>query len=254
MLSQSDKIFAFEQVYSLTSDPMVPTTQVDAPQLSLAGDTPLPILFDGDGALGRMNPEGDSIGRHGKIHEREDEGAGAGSGTGDESESERCRRLVRTTAHVLDNVLELRYSTADHPLWGAGEAGNYQFQLRVEPDDLTVVCTSPLRIPADQRARAADFVARANYRINMGHFDLDARDGELRFRLVQHTTGLAETPALIAKFFALAHGTMDMHFAALMKLTYGSMSPEEAVQSCQGRERQSRAGSDTTSSGQAFEQ
>jgi hypothetical protein len=231
---------------------MVPTTQVDAPQLSLAGVTPLPTPFDDDG------PEGDSVGRPGKVHGSEDEGAGAGSGTGDD-ESERCRRLVRTTAHVLDNVLELRYSTADHPLGepcktfvfgGAGEAGNYQFQLRVEPDDFTVVCTSPLRIPADQRARSADFVARANYRINMGHFDLDARDGELRFRLVQHTTGLAEAPALIAKFFALAHGTMDMHFAAMMKLIYGGMSPEDAVQSCQGRERQS----DTTSSGQAFEQ
>lgn len=192
--------------------------------------------------------------------------ASNGANNMDEDENERCRRLVRTVVHVLDNVLELRYGTADHPggepcqlyTFGCtGQAANYQYQIRVEPDHFIVTSGSPLRIPAGQRAKVAEFVARVNYTIIMGHFDLDVRDGELRFRLVQHVaTGLIENPSLIAKFFALAHRTMDMHFRAVMNLTYAGMSPEEAVRSCEERERPagSGSGSDTTSSGIAVEQ
>jgi hypothetical protein len=95
---------------------------------------------------------------------------------------------ARTTVHVLDNVLELRYGTADHPggdpcklftFGWPGEEANYQYQIRVEPDHFIVTCGSPLRIPVDYRAKVAEFVARVNYTIIMGHFDLDVRDGEL---------------------------------------------------------------------------
>ena len=211
---------------------MVPTEQVEAPQLTLVAVAPS-AANSSDDSHEPSSPEADGSGT-GTIHGKENSVARAGAGNDDEDdedddENERCRRLARTTVHVLDNVLELRYGTPDHPsgepnklfTFGCtGGAGNYQYQIRVEPEHFIVTCSSPLRIPSDQRAKVAEFIARVNFTIILGHFDMDFSDGELRFRLVQHTVpSLADEPALLAKFFAVAHKTMDMHFGAIMRMT-----------------------------------
>jgi hypothetical protein len=121
---------------------MAPTAQVEAAELTLA-PSPTPSTARREPS----NPEAaNSSGSPGKVHDRE-AGAGAGNGGNEDDENERCRRLVRTTVHVLDNVLGLRYGTADHPggdpsglfTFGCtGEAANYQYQIRVEPGHFIV--------------------------------------------------------------------------------------------------------------------
>lgn len=153
-----------------------------------------------------------------------------------------CSRVARTTASVLDNVLEIKYSTPEHPLgepnkvfaFGcAGEASNYQCVIRVQPNQFSMVAGCALRIPKEQRVRVAEFIARVNFSIVLGHFDLDFSDGELRFRIVQLIdSGLADHPMKIVKIFGFALQTIDTHFPAIMNLTYGGMSPEQAALSC----------------------
>jgi hypothetical protein len=164
------------------------------------------------------------------------------------------RRLVTTTTRALDNILEFRYSTVDDLIgedpskvfmFGcAGDASNYQFVMRVQPKHFTVICSSPLRIPLDQRAHVAEFIVRVNFAIVRGHFDLDFSDGELRFRVAQdNIPGLADDPDRVAHLFGVTLAMMDVHFPAIMKVMYGGLSPEQAVRSLEAHRRSGGSGS-----------
>ena len=153
------------------------------------------------------------------------------------------RGVATTTASVLDDVLEIRSSTPRHPLgepnkvfaFGcSGEASNYQCLIRVQPNRFSMAASCPLRIPAEQRVRVAEFTSRVSFSIVLGHFDLDFSDGELRFRIVQIIeSGLADHPTAILKILGTALQTMDGHVPAIMNLTCGGMSPEQAAVSCE---------------------
>jgi hypothetical protein len=171
------------------------------------------------------------------------EPTGTESDVDDNEEAELCSRVARTTASVLDDVLEIKYGTPAHPqgepnkvfAFGCtGEASNYQCVIKVQPNQFCMAASCPLRIPAGHRVRVAEFIARVNFSIVHGHFDLDFSDGELRFRIVQlMDSGLADHPKAIVKIFGFTLSTIDTYFPAIMKLTYGGMSPEEAVLSCE---------------------
>jgi hypothetical protein len=175
------------------------------------------------------------------------------------------RRLVTTTTHVLDSLLEFSYSTSDETVGGqpskvfkfgcTGDASNYQFLLRAHPKHFTLVCGSPLRILADQRLRVAEFITRVNFSLVLGHFDLDFDDGELRFRVAQEcVAGLADDPSRIARLFGVALTVMDLHFPAIMNLTYGGMSPEQAVRTLEERTSGGSSESGSGADQQAVEQ
>lgn len=216
------------------------------PLLPLSGDDPTlpPTDKETDSELPSL-AEGDDSNRNDEQVE---------GGVDDEDpELALFRRLVTTTTRALDIVLEFSYSTVDDTVgeepskvftFGcAGDASNYQFVMRVQPKHFTVICGSPLRIPLDQRARVAEFIVRVNYAIVRGHFDLDFSDGELRFRVSQdNIPGLADDPDRVAHIFGIALAMMDVHFPAIMKVTYGGVSPEQAVRSLEAHRRSGGSG------------
>lgn len=215
----------------------------------LGGDPPLPSTD--------QESSGDHPARPDRNNEPvEDEDADEA----DVTEEALFRRLVATTTDALANVLQVGYSTYDHghgetprkvftfPL--TGDASNLECAVRVQPANFTVTCGLPLRIPADQRGRVAEFIARFNFANELGRFDLDFSDGELLYRIVQDDVrGLADDPSRVGMYCDVACGMMDKHFPALMQVVYGDVSPEQAVRSV---ETHSSGGSRDT--GRALEQ
>jgi hypothetical protein len=206
------------------------------PLLSLSVDDQslLPVAQDSNGKP--SNAEGDN-----GIQQADDGEEAAADDEEEKANMAQFHRLVTTTSHVLKDVLEVRYIThqqEDEPTNAyftfakLGDASNYDCEVVVRPRHLTIVCRSPLRVPTNQRIRVAEFVTRANYSLVLGHFDLDFLDGELLFRVLQdNVTGLADAPSRTAGYIGLAVAVMDEHLPPIMKLMYGGMTPEQAVQS-----------------------
>ncbi len=84
----------------------------------------------------------------------------------------------------------------------------------------------------------AQFLARANFGLRSGKFELDLDDGTLRFQsgLILEDTELTE--ALITRHCYNNVNTMSQYFSAIMKVMFGGCTPEEAVSKAEGQEEE----------------
>jgi hypothetical protein len=79
------------------------------------------------------------------------------------------------------------------------------------------------------RPLANEFITRANYGLVIGNFEMDVKDGEIRY----HVSHLMEdgrlTDETIRRLFGTAMGTADRYFPALMRVLFAGETPEDAV-------------------------
>lgn len=107
-------------------------------------------------------------------------------------------------------------------------------QIRVETEILLIYAMSPVVIPEDKRPAVAEFVARANYGLNIGNFELNFNDGRLRFKTSLDFEDADLTPSLIRNAIYPAVRTMNSYLPGVFKLLYGSITPAEAIVEIEG--------------------
>lgn len=216
----------------------------DSVDETAAADFPLPAAST-SGSASDEQARGSSHSDTGENEDHKEEGEDVdgeeeeGSDEDDDGDEALCRRLAETVSHVLEDVHQVTYRTPEHPrgepnkvfeFGYTGDATNYECLVRVESKMFCTVCCSSVRIPSDKRTLVAEFAMRANCSIAVGHFEVDFSDGEVRFRIDQHNvSGLANEPRLIGTLMSLPVYMMDKYFPAIMRVTYGGATPEEAA-------------------------
>jgi hypothetical protein len=113
-----------------------------------------------------------------------------------------------------------------------GAAALYELGLQVTPNDQILQVTLEIPVAAaheDMRPLVAEVVARANYRLIIGHFDLDMDNGRLRYR-VGHVIGSAAlSNETIMALIGMALEMADRYFSALMTVMFAGHTPSDAV-------------------------
>lgn len=89
---------------------------------------------------------------------------------------------------------------------------------------------APSVCPADRRAATAEFVARANWGLPMGNFEIDMDDGSVRFKTSLDYEDVGLTLALVRNSFAPAAFTMDRYLEGLLAVMYGSKDPANIIE------------------------
>lgn len=107
-------------------------------------------------------------------------------------------------------------------------------QIRVASEILMIYAMSPVRIPEDQRPAIAEFVCRANYGLNIGNFELDFKEGRLRFKVSLDFEGADLSPSLIRNAIYPAVRTLNSYIPGVLKVLYGNMSPADAIAEIEG--------------------
>ena len=75
----------------------------------------------------------------------------------------------------------------------------------------------------------AEFIARANYGLRIGNFEMDFSDGELRYKSSLDFEQENLSFILIAKAIYPAVQTMDYYLPGIMSVIYGKKSALEAI-------------------------
>jgi hypothetical protein len=83
--------------------------------------------------------------------------------------------------------------------------------------------------PEPQRTRALDYLNRANWGLRAGSFELDPRDGEMRFRTTIDASGGAIVPEMIRRMVHTALGSCEHYFPGLMSVVFAGVEPAEAI-------------------------
>jgi hypothetical protein len=101
--------------------------------------------------------------------------------------------------------------------------------LRAHERQFVAYAFHPLVVVQPIRGRTAEFIARANYGLPLGKFELDMDDGELRFSVGAMIGAEALSTEEIAELLDISIGTLAHYHTALIQTLYDGMPPEEAV-------------------------
>lgn len=102
-------------------------------------------------------------------------------------------------------------------------------QAREEEQQFIFYSYGPENVPEDRRLAMAEFIARANYGIVLGNFELDFADGEIRFKTSIDVESSELTPELIEPVIYANVLTMDEYLPGLLAVSQGTATPEEAL-------------------------
>ena len=110
-------------------------------------------------------------------------------------------------------------------------AAAYRLTAGVEPktDLFQVVGRSPLLVPEGCRTAAAETIARANYGLRLGKFELDLDDGEVRFQVSQILVDDAVGQAVLDRMIGTTVNMLDTYLTALLSVIYADELPKEAI-------------------------
>ncbi len=110
----------------------------------------------------------------------------------------------------------------------SGEWTCYAYSKELERQ-LVLYSFFPYKIKPHKLAAVAEFIARVNYDMMIGNFELNFDTGEVRYKtsvdLGLHIFEYTMLQSLMEANFAC----MDTYFEGLMKIIYSSISPEEVV-------------------------
>ena len=72
-------------------------------------------------------------------------------------------------------------------------------------------------------------LARINYGLNIGNFELDMNDGEIRYKTSIDVEGGDLTPRMVETLIAVNISTTDRYFPSFADVMYAGVAPMEAV-------------------------
>lgn len=127
--------------------------------------------------------------------------------------------------HTLDDAPLVHFTVV-------GAAGTYPCWAAVNDDaeQCSVFVVFPHRVASDRRLAVAELIARANYGLAIGNFEMDFADGELRFRVSVDVEGGTLTPTMVQTMFDAALWTMERFHDPIMRVVYGGATPEQALE------------------------
>jgi len=117
-----------------------------------------------------------------------------------------------------------------------GRIKNLRFQIVVNNNDYNVYGISPISADekdAEQMRRMAEFICRANYGLQDGNFELDFRDGEIRYKTYVNCEGTMPSEDVIRSSIFCVLAMFSRYGAGILKVMFADTSAEEAVDECE---------------------
>ncbi|MFC2023857.1 YbjN domain-containing protein [Chloroflexota bacterium] len=112
-----------------------------------------------------------------------------------------------------------------------GDSGQWTCyaEAREEQAQFFFYSVSPVKAPEERRQALAEYLTRANFGLNIGNFEMDFGDGEIRYKTSIDVEGDRLSPALVRPLVYANVFTMDRYMPGFMRVIYGDASPSEAI-------------------------
>lgn len=100
----------------------------------------------------------------------------------------------------------------------------------VREESITTYTYFPMDIPESKRVLISEFLTRTNYGLRIGNFEMDMEDGEVRYKVYSvWLDGILPSLPMLERYVDMGCAMMQRYGAAMMKVLYADMSPEDAV-------------------------
>ena len=106
--------------------------------------------------------------------------------------------------------------------------------VNVHPESFAVISVPPIAADEDSKAAAVEFITRANYGMNIGNFEMDYNDGEIRFKTAVLCSDTIPTFEQVKDAIYINVITLERYCDALTMVIYGMMTPDAAIKLVEG--------------------
>ncbi len=112
-----------------------------------------------------------------------------------------------------------------------GDNGSWNCYAKAREDEEQFIFYSicPIKVPKTKRRTLGEFIARANYGMMIGNFELDFTDGEIRYKTSIDVEGDRLSFALLKRLVYANVTMMDQYLPGIKLVLERGMSPEEAI-------------------------
>lgn len=117
---------------------------------------------------------------------------------------------------------------------------NICYLIRIREDAYTVYAVSPIGVNEDDRTMMetmAEFICRMNFGLRNGSFDLDVRDGEIRYKSYVDSDKTVPSRAIIRNSIGIPLLMYERYSEGIVGIVFGGMSAEEAIDRCENRSK-----------------
>lgn len=102
--------------------------------------------------------------------------------------------------------------------------------LREEPAMIGALVRMPDLVAESKRPAMAEAIARANYGLSLGCFEMDMSDGEMDYRIAMPTASASVSHEQLRTLLGAAMWTTNRYHRAFSRLLYGDdLSPAEVI-------------------------
>ncbi|KST62264.1 YbjN domain-containing protein [Mastigocoleus testarum] len=88
---------------------------------------------------------------------------------------------------------------------------------------------SPVKVPENKYTEMAEFFTRANYGMNLGNFEMDFRDGEIRYKTSIYLADNELDFPIIKRMVYANLSTIDDYFPGMIRVIFAKALPEDAI-------------------------
>jgi hypothetical protein len=135
-----------------------------------------------------------------------------------------CRQELWPFVALPDEpVVQLTVSTA------CGVLAIY-CEAREQERELVVYARYGAKAPPARRTAVAELIARANWGLTIGNFELDFDGGEVRFRVAVDLDQETVTPGLVRPLIRHAVFRADQYLAPYHQVAFGHVAPADAIE------------------------
>ena len=117
-----------------------------------------------------------------------------------------------------------------------GKIKKINYIIDVKDDEYVVYAVSPLGADEDDKemmAAMAEFVCRANYGLKNGNFELDMRDGEVRFKCFVDCEGITPSKDMVENSIHCPAAMFKRYGSGIVDIIFGNATAKEAVEKCE---------------------
>lgn len=107
-------------------------------------------------------------------------------------------------------------------------------QAREAQKHFVFYSVAPFNVPENQLWLMAEFIARVNYGLIVGNFELDFADGQIRYKTSIDLEGTQLNSVLIKQLVYTNVLMMDKYLPGIMKVIHSDVSPAEAIAQIEG--------------------
>lgn len=111
--------------------------------------------------------------------------------------------------------------------------GNIKVFIFLEEDGYNVYLLMNTKVEKEKYAAVAEFLHRANYGLRAGNFEMDYRDGEVRYKTYVDFKNININEEIVVRSIFVGADMINRYGKGLMKVMLGLETAEKCVEECE---------------------